>query len=117
MALLGWLWLGSPFAVIAVIRRDLRLQSLVAAHLGWCHTAGCTGALMMVLGVLLIPSALGTALFAVGTPLVGLAVWQRGNRDDDGHEDEPDPPPFDWDEFERAFWAHVRRSTGPHRGA
>lgn len=110
MTLLGWLWLASPFAVIGVISHDRRLLALLASHHGPCMVAGWGGVVMMVLGVTVVPDPLGTAMFWVGTPLAGLAVWLR--RDDDGGGeggDEPDVPPVDWDEFERSFWAHVRR--------
>jgi hypothetical protein len=110
VTLLGWLWLASPFAVIAVISHHPPLQAQVAAHHRRCMVAGWGGAAMMVLGITLIPDPLGTAMFWVGTPLAGLAVWLRRDDDDGGEgDDEPDVPPVDWDEFERSFWAHVRR--------
>ena len=114
MALLGWLWLGSPFVVIALISHDRRLLARVAAHHTRCLAAGWTGVTMMCLGVALMPAPIGTAMFWVGTPLAGLAVWLR--RDDGGGGggggEGPDLPPVDWDEFERSFRAHVR---GPDR--
>ncbi len=109
MALVGWLWLGSPFVVIAVISHDRRLLRHVAVHQTGCLSLGWAGVAMMCLGVALMPDPLGTAMFWVGTPLAGLAVWLR--RDDGGGgggEDDPDVPPIDWDEFERSFWDHVR---------
>jgi hypothetical protein len=116
VALLGWLWLGSPFAVIGVISHDRRLLALLAAHHAGCIAAGWTGVAMMCLGVTTMPTLLGSVMFWVGTPLSGLAVWLR--RDDDhgdGGGDDPDVPPVDWDEFERSFWADVRRRTGRPR--
>ena len=117
VALMGWLWLGSPFVVIAVIAHDQRLLRQVAVHHTGCLTAGWTGVAMMCLGVALMPSMLGTLMFWVGTPLAGLAVWLR--RDDGGGGgggEDPDVPPIDWDEFERSFWADVRRrGPGPRR--
>jgi hypothetical protein len=109
MAVLGWLWLGSPFAVIALISHDRRLLKLVGVHLRRCHAAGWTGVAMMCLGAMLMPGALGTIMFWVGTPLAGLVVWFRGDDGDDSGGEGPDVPPVDWDEFERSFWAHVRR--------
>ena len=110
VALLGWLWLGSPFVVIAVISHDPRLLRLIAIHHHGCLVAGWTGVAMMCLGVAIMPALLGVFMFWVGTPLAGLAVWLRsdGGDDDDGGG-EPDVPPIDWDDFERSFWAHVRR--------
>ena len=71
---------------------------------------------MMCGGAVLMPETFGTIMFWIGTPLAGLAVWLRGDDGDDGGEDDPDVPPLDWDEFERSFWAHVRRSGRPPRG-
>jgi hypothetical protein len=109
VALLGWLWLGSPFVVIAVISHDRRLLGLVAAHHTACVAAGWTGVVMMCLGVTLMPAPLGSAMFWLGTPMAGLAVWLR--RDDDGGDDGrgPDGPPVDWDELERSFRPPGRR--------
>jgi hypothetical protein len=115
VALVGWLWLGSPFVVIALISHDRRLLHQVTVHHSGCLTAGWTGVVMMCLGVALMPSLLGTLMFWVGTPVAGLAVWLRGD-DGEGGENGPDVPPIDWDEFERSFWAHVRRGArGPRR--
>ena len=108
MALLGWLWLASPFVLIALITHDRQLQRLVAAHYAQCRAAGCIGAAMMLLGAALVPGTLGKIAFVLGTPLTGLVVFLRRDDGDDGGEDEPDVPPFDWDEFERSFWIHVR---------
>jgi len=113
VALLGWLWLGSPFVVIALISHDRRLLAQVAAHHTGCLAAGWTGVVMMCLGVALMPAPLGTAMFWLGTPLAGLAVWLRRDDGDDGGEDDPDVPPVDWDDFERSFHAHVRRRDRP----
>ena len=114
MALLGWLWLGSPFVVIGLISHNQRLLGQVAAHHAGCVAAGWTGVVMMCLGVALMPAALGSVMFWVGTPMAGLAVWLRRDDDDGGGEgDDPDVPPVDWDAFERSFWAHVRRRGRP----
>jgi hypothetical protein len=116
VALVGWLWLGSPFVVIALITHDRRLLAQVAAHHTGCVVAGWAGVAMMVLGVALVPAPLGTAMFWVGTPMAGLAVWLRRDEDSGEEDDEgPDVPPVDWDEFERSFWAHVRRRARPPR--
>ena len=116
VALVGWLWLGSPFVVIAVISHDPRLLRQVAIHHTRCLTAGWIGVAMMCLGVASMPSLPGTLMFWLGTPLAGLAVWLRRDDDGGGGGEDPDVPPFDWDEFERSFRAHVRR-RGPSRGA
>jgi hypothetical protein len=109
VALVGWLWLGSPFVVITVISHDRRLLAQVAAHHTGCLVLGWTGVVMMLLGVLVMPEPLGSVMFWIGTPLAGLAVWLRRGGGDGGGGDEPDVPPVDWDEFERSFWGHVRR--------
>lgn len=109
MALLGWLWLVSPFVLIAVVSHDPELQRGVANNLGQVRIAGCAGALMMFLGAAVVPGVLGDLMFVLGTPLVGLLAFIRRDGRDDGGEDEPDGPPLDWDEFERSFWGHVRR--------
>ncbi len=111
MAVLGWLWLGSPFALIALISNDPELLASVGRHLNRCQAIGCTGAALMLLGVMLVPGVLGVLMFVVGTPLTGLLVWARGDDDDDGGEPPPDTPPIDWDEFERAFSAHAGPGT------
>ena len=115
MALAGWLWLGSPFALIAMISHDQRLLRLVAIHQSRCQAAGWTGAAMMLLGATVVPGAVGSAMFWIGTPLAGLTVWLRGDDGGDGGDPDPDIPPFNWDEFERSFWAHVRSGGAPTR--
>jgi hypothetical protein len=117
VALVGWLWLVSPFVVIALISHDRRLLHQVTVHHSGCLIAGWSGVVMMCLGAALMPELLGTLMFWLGTPMAGLAVWLR--RDDGGGGgggDEPDVPPIDWDEFERSFWAHVRRRGRAPRG-
>jgi hypothetical protein len=113
MPLLGWLWLASPFALIGLISHDPHLLALVSKHHRRCQVIGWSGAAIMLLGVMLVSGAAGDLMFIIGTPLVGLAVWACG---DDGDGGEPsDVPPIDWDDFERSFWAHVRRRGGPPR--
>jgi hypothetical protein len=107
VVLLEWLWLVSPFVVIGLIAQDARLQALVAEHYERCRAIGCAGAAAMLLGVVLVPGPVGVLMFVIGTPAVGLAVWRRG---DDGGDGPPDVAPIDWDEFERLFWAHIRRN-------
>ena len=109
MELLGWLWLVSPFVLIALVSHDRVLQRGVAENLGQARAAGCVGAVMMFLGGVVVPGALGAAMFALGTPLVGLLAFIRRDDRDEGGEGEPDTPPVDWDEFERSFRGHVRR--------
>lgn len=108
MALLGWLWLISPFVVIGVISHDRELRELVSLHHRRCLIVGWAGVAFMLLGVMVVPGALGSVMFVVGTPLAGLIVWLRPD-DEDGGDEDPDLPPIDWDDFERSFWAHVRR--------
>ena len=116
MELLGWLWLVSPFVLIAVIAHDRELQRFVADNLFQARVAGCAGAVMMFLGAMVVPGAIGATMFALGTPLVGLLAFLRRDDPDDGGEDGPDEPPPDWDEFERSFRAHVhRRQRQPRR--
>lgn len=115
MTLLGWLWLGSPFVVIAVVLHHPDLQRTVADNLPQCRAAGCVGAVMMFLGAGVVPGAFGAAMFALGTPLVGLIAFLRRDDGDDGGEEAPDQPPVDWDEFEQSFWTHVRRGRQPPR--
>ena len=115
MALLGWLWLVSPFAVIAMISGDPDLLRLVALHHRRCQVIGWAGVAMMVLGTTLVPGWVGRLMFVIGTPLGGLAVWACGGGGDEGGDDEPDVPPIDWDAFERSFWSHVRRRGRPPR--
>jgi hypothetical protein len=115
VVLLGWLWLVSPFAVIALISHDQRLLRLVALHHRRCLAAGWTGVIVMLLGATVVPGPVGSVMFCLGTPLAGLAVWLRRDGGDDGGEDGPDALPPDWDDFERAFWAYVRRRGSPPR--
>jgi len=111
----GWLWLASPFVVIAIIWHSRALLELVALHHRRCLAVGCAGAVSMLLGATVIPGAAGMAMFYLGTPLAGLVVWLRGDDGDDHDDAGPDVPPFDWDGFERSFWAHVRRGGTPPR--
>lgn len=112
VALMGWLWLVSPFVVIGLISHDRRLLRQITIHHSLCLAAGWTGVAMMCLGVALMPSLLGTLMFWVGTPMAGLAVWLRpDDGGGGGGGDDPDIPPINWDEFERSFWAHVRRGA------
>jgi hypothetical protein len=115
MTLLGWLWLASPFAVIGLISHDPELLALVSAHHARCQAVGWTGVAMMLIGVTLIHGPVGAIMFFVGTPLAGLAVWGRGDDGEDGGESPPDVPPVNWGEFERSFWAYVRRRGGGSR--
>lgn len=115
MAVLGWVWLSSPFALIALVSRNPSLQRLVASHYAHFLAAGWTGAVMMFVGAAVVPGPLGTAMFTVGTPLTGLVVFLRRDDGDDGGGDEADGPPVDWNEFERSFWTHVRGDRSPHR--
>ena len=113
MGLVGWLWLGSPFVLIAVISRDSDMRGLIAAHHRRCRAIGWFGAAAMFLGAALLPGTFGSMLFGVGTPLVGLIVWTPRDDGAGGGEGGPDEVPPDWDGFERSFWAHVRRRDQP----
>jgi hypothetical protein len=108
MALVGWLWLASPFVVIGLISHDPELLALVSEHHKRCRAIGWSGAAVMLLGVMLVPGPIGTIMFLIGTPAAGLAVWMRRDDGGDGGNPPPDVPPIDWGEFERSFWAHVR---------
>ena len=110
---LGWLWLASPFVLIAVISRDRNMRELIAIHNARCRTIGFAGVAAMFFGVALIPDTLGSMLFGIGTPLTGLLVWTPGKDGDDGGEDGPEELPPDWGDFERSFWAYVRRRNRP----
>jgi hypothetical protein len=110
MALLSWLWLASPFALIGLIAHDRELLAVVSAHHARCRAIGWAGAAIMFLGVAVVPGPLGSFMFLVGTPASGLIAWCP--RDDGDNRDGGSPsdvPPIDWGEFERSFWAHVRR--------
>lgn len=119
MTVLGWVWLSTPFILIAFVSRDRRLQRLVGSHLARSRVVGCAGVVMMYLGASVVPGVLGALSFTVGAPLTGLLAFLRRDDGDDGGDDEPDVPPVDWDEFERSFWAHVgggRAPRGPRSG-
>jgi hypothetical protein len=92
-----------------MISRDHRLVKLVALYHGRCLIAGWTGVMLMLLGAMIVAGSAGSVMFCLGTPLAGLAVWLRRGGGDDGGGEGPDIPPFDFDDFERAFWAYVRR--------
>jgi hypothetical protein len=115
MALLGWLWLISPFALIALISHEPDLQRVVTDNLAQARAVGGIGTVMMFLGAVVVPGGFGATMFALGTPLVGLLAFIRRDGRDDGGEDEPDEPPPDWDDFERSFRAHVRRQRPSRR--
>jgi hypothetical protein len=115
MALIGWLWLASPFVLIGLISRDPELRRAVAVHHRRCRIIGWTGVAMMLTGAILVGGWVGSLMFVIGTPLGGLAVWARGDDGDDGGDEGPDVPPIDWDQFERSFWSHVRRRGRPRR--
>lgn len=112
MALLVWVWLASPFVVIAVITHDPDLRRLVAIHYSRCQAAGVAGVAMMCLGAALTPSWPGTLLILLGAPLSGLVVWRRGDDGEDGGEEPPDVPPIDWDALERSLRAPARLRGG-----
>ena len=112
MSVLGWLWLASPFVLIAVISHDSNMRELISTYPKLCQAIGCGGAIAMLLGAALVPGMFGSMLFGLGTPLVGLLVWTP--RDDDGGGGEDgEQPPAEWDDFEGAFWAYVRRNRRP----
>jgi hypothetical protein len=116
MALFEWLWLFSPFLVIGAIALEPRLLKLVGRHHTVCRRAGWCGLGMLLLAVCGVSGWIGQVMFLVGTPLVGLAVWRLPDDRNDGGEDAPAVvPPFDWDDFERAFRAHVRTGHRPQR--
>jgi hypothetical protein len=109
MVLLGWLWLASPFTVIALISHNRHLMRFVSAHHRRCLAAGWIGAALMLLGPTVIGGTVGLIMFLIGAPASGFGVWVHGNDGDDGGEQPPEVPPVDWGDFERAFWTHVRR--------
>jgi len=114
MSPLPWLWLASPFVLIAVISRDPNMRDLVSVHHRRCRAIGWVGVAGMLLGATVVGGVCGTLLFGFGTPLAGLVVWMpREDRGDGGDGGPEDPPPQDWDDFERAFWSYVSR--GPRR--
>ena len=112
MSLVGWLWLLSPFVLIGLISHDPNMRGLISAYSRRCHVIGWCGAIAMLLGAALVPGTFGTMLFGIGTPLVGLIVWTPRDDGGGGGEESPDDP-AGWDDFERAFWAHVRRGRRP----
>ena len=112
MSVLGWLWLLSPFVLIGVISHDSNMRGLISAYPARCQAIGVCGAVAMIFGATLVPGMAGSMLFGVGTPLVGLLVWTPGDDGGGGGGDDEDPPPG-WDDFERSFWVHVRRSRRP----
>lgn len=116
MAVLGWFWLVSPFVLIAVISHDPNMRELVGVHHRRCQAIGSAGVAAMVLGAAAVPGPLGSVLFGLGTPLSGLIVWMRRDGGDDS-EDGRDHPPPNWDDFERSFWAYVRRRNRPRAPA
>lgn len=119
MGLLEWLWLASPFALIGFISHDRELLAVVTAHHRRCRMLGWAGVVLMLLGVMVVPGRLGWIMFLVGTPVAGLIVWglpdDPPGRDDGGGLGLPPDTPINWGEFERSFWAHVRRRGGPPR--
>jgi hypothetical protein len=112
---LGWLWLLSPFVVIALVAHDAELRKWVTTHYDGCRVAGWMGVAMMFAGAGLASALIGTLMFVFGTPLVGLIAFLRPDGEDEGGGGNGDPhvPPIDWDEFERSFWGHVRRGRLP----
>lgn len=113
MAALGWLWLVSPFVLIAAISHDPGMRELVTAHYRRCRAIGWAGVTAMFLGTLLVPGMFGSMLFGIGTPLAGLIVWTHRDDGDDGGEEGPGEVPPNWDEFERSFSAYTRPSKPP----
>ncbi|HWD66232.1 MAG TPA: hypothetical protein VG405_13780 [Solirubrobacteraceae bacterium] len=109
MALLAWLWLVSPFALIGFISHDRELLAVVGAHPVRCRAIGWGGVALMLLGVAVVPGTPGWMMFLIGTPLAGLTVWGVRDDPDGGGGSPPDGPPIDWGDFERSFWAYVRR--------
>jgi hypothetical protein len=105
----AWLWLASPFVLIAVISHDANMRHLVTVYHKRCMAIGWAGVAAMFLGVVLVPGAFGTLLFGIGTPLAGLVVWARRDDGGSGGGEGPDDMPPDWDGFERSFGAYVRR--------
>ena len=116
MSLLPWVWLATPFVLIAVISHDSNMRDLISVHHRRCRMIGWAGVAAMILGATVVGSAFGMLLFGFGTPLTGLAVWTPRDDHGDGGDRDPDAPlPEGWDDFERAFWAHVRGGLPPRR--
>ncbi len=127
MMLVALLWLMCPVVLMHVVsQHPAALRVLVRMYPAGV-VIGAVGAAAMVLGALVVHGPLGLVLYFVGAPLCGLVVFSRGPHRDDGDDgggggggggdDHPeggeDGPPFDWPEFERAFWAHVTRTPQP----
>jgi hypothetical protein len=112
MALIGWLWLASPFAVIGLISHDRELLAVVSAHHHRARAIGWTGVVITLLSVAVVPGWAGWMMYLIGLPVAGLVVWGLRDDGDGGGGSAPDLPPINWGEFERSFSEYVRRRGG-----
>ncbi len=126
MTRIALMWLLCPFVLMGILAHHRGALAFLMRVYPAGVVIGGTGALGLVLGTFVLRGPLGLVLYFVGAPLCALAVFSPRPRRDDGDdggsnggggddhpEDGEDGPPFDWPEFERAFWAHVRRSRQP----
>ena len=93
-------WLLTPFVSGGLLARSDRARDAIGRHLPLCLTAGWLGLAGLVWGATALDTGAGLAAFVAGGPLGGLSIWSRNSGGDDPPE-EPVPPQWDWDRFER----------------
>jgi hypothetical protein len=94
-------WLLTPFLSGAFLARSDRARDAIGRHLPLCLTAGWLGLAALVWGATALDTGAGLSAFLVGGPLGGLSIWSRSPGGGDEPPEEPVPPQWDWDRFER----------------
>ena len=106
-------WLLTPLVSGGFLARSGRARDAIGRHLPLCLAAGWLGLAAFVWGATALDTAAGLSAFLLGGPLGGLSIWSR-NRGGDDPPEEPVPPQWDWDRFERDLRDYeTTRLAGP----
>ena len=107
--------LFSPFAVACAIAGSRRARTFVAKHYWPCLAVGWSAVALLAPVAVALHGASRAAALAIVCPPIALSFWRRGQGDDGGGPDDPEPPrpdgpEIDWDRFQRELDEFVVRT-------